>query len=243
MAKIPALSIIHMSANTPRVLCNALRFKLANRSPTVRYVPVVDAGGGLRKYTKFACECFYKLGDAFFSLFRFLRTVLENRGLDISWQIEHTSAITFWFFSSFFIFSSWLRILFCPVELCPVELVASPPSSSCKAVFISRASERWPIMGKNFSPPNIAARMSSKRGPRMDTVSDTSKDFLWVDLRFILSIHSEGKGFHYLVYVHNHPLVHSPLDQTRCTSFYEKRRLSGCGSRLLGMPPTSERHH
>lgn len=152
MAKVPALTIIYMCVGTSRMLCNVLRFKLANRSPTVRYIRVVDAGSGLGKYTKFPCECFYKLGDAFFSFFRFLHSVLGNRGLETSRQLSHTSAITFWFFSSFLAFSSGLRIFFCPVGL-----VASPPPSSCRAVFMSRASERLPIMGTNFSPPNIAA--------------------------------------------------------------------------------------
>ena len=178
MAKIPALIIVHMSASTSRMLCNALCFKLANRSPTVRHLRVVDAGSGLGEYTKFACECFHELGDAFFSFFRFLRSVLGNRRLDTLRQTSHTSAITFWFFSSFLIFSSLLRIFFCPVEL-----VASPPSSSsCRAVFISRANERWPIMGTNFSPPNIAGRVSSKRSQRINTVSNTPKDLFRVDL-------------------------------------------------------------
>jgi len=84
MAKIPASTIIHVSASTFRMLCNALRFKLANRSPTVRYLRVVDASGRLGKYTKLSCERFYKLGDAFFSLFGFLRSASGNRGLDIS---------------------------------------------------------------------------------------------------------------------------------------------------------------
>ena len=157
MTKIPELSIVHMSASASIImLYNALCFKLANCSPTACHLRVVDAGSGLGEYTKFACECFHELGDACFPLFRFLRNVVANRGLHMPCQISHTSAITFWFFSSFFAFSSWLRIFFCPVEL---ELAASPPSSSsCRAVFISRANERWPIIGTNLSPPNIAVR-------------------------------------------------------------------------------------
>lgn len=239
MAKIPALTVIYMSAGTSRLLGNVLRFKLANRSPTVRYIRVVDAGSGLGKYTKFPCECFYKLSDAFFSFFRFLRSVLGNRELKTSRQLSHTSAITFWFFSSFFAFSSGLRIFFCPVEL-----VASSPPSSCRAVFMSRASERLPIMGTNFSPPNIAAWVSSKRGPRVNTGESYLQRLLPGRSVIILSVHSNGKV----------PIIwYTYIATLWCTLLWTKlivllpRKTQAqqvwLSLATLGKPPTSERDH
>ena len=55
MAKIPALTIVYMSASTSRVLYNALCFKLLNRSPTVCHPRLVDAGSELGEYTEFVC--------------------------------------------------------------------------------------------------------------------------------------------------------------------------------------------
>lgn len=101
MTKVPEVPGISMNTGTARMESNALRFKFTDSSPTICHLHIVDAGSRLCEYTKLACECFHELGDAFFSLFRFLPGALGNRGLKISQQTLHTSAITFWFFSSF----------------------------------------------------------------------------------------------------------------------------------------------